>query len=144
MIDGWIGWNLLHANSSMYLIGCIKIAWLKFEINGCKFVILKGICEISYCKHVILSFSSSWLGHFFHYFKKYNLDEKISSLFWWMLWMKILFLKIEGLHLRLYFGSKNLEIVVKVDGPFFWANGWWFMSLLHYFYWFCCLQTNEI
>jgi hypothetical protein len=48
------------------------------------------------------------------------------------------------LHLRLYFGSKNLEIVVKVDGPFFWANGWWFMSLLHYFYWFCCLQTNEI
>jgi hypothetical protein len=40
-----------------------------------------------------------------------------------MLWMKILFLKIEGLHLRLYFGSKNLEIVVKVDGPFFWANG---------------------
>jgi hypothetical protein len=45
--------------------------------------------------------------------------------------MKILGFKIEGLHLRLYFGLENLEIVVRVDGPLFWAHGSWLMWLLH-------------
>jgi hypothetical protein len=37
--------------------------------------------------------------------------------------MKILGYKIEGLHLRIFFGLENLEIDVRVDGPLFWAHG---------------------